>query len=375
MKILFACGGTAGHINPALAVANYIREQYPEADIRFAGNPRGMEARLVPQAGYPFLPIRVMGLQRRLSLKNIKLNIQAACLLLTATSRAKKLISDFGPDVVMGTGGYVSGPVVLTAAKMGIPTVSHEQNAFPGLTTKALCAKVDKMLLATEAAKKHLPQDREYIVTGNPVRQEIVTSDRAAARAKLGVGDRICILSFGGSLGADRINEAVSTLMAQNSHRDDIHHIHATGAYGVEDVPMFLQQQGANYPNPHLDIREYIHDMPDCLAAADLVISRAGATSISELQAAGKASVLIPSPNVAENHQYHNAMALQNRQAAVVLEEKDLSGQSLCDVVNDILSQPGRLAELGANAAKMAIMDANRRIAGEVLALIGSRSK
>ncbi|MBQ8917649.1 MAG: glycosyltransferase, partial [Oscillospiraceae bacterium] len=212
MKILFACGGTAGHVNPALAVANYIREQYPEADIRFAGNPRGMEARLVPQAGYPFLPIRVMGLQRRLSLKNIKLNIQAACLLLTATSRAKKLISDFGPDVVMGTGGYVSGPVVLTAAKMGIPTVSHEQNAFPGLTTKALCAKVDKMLLATEAAKKHLPQDREYIVTGNPVRQEIVTSDRAAARAKLGVGDRIYILSFGGSLGADRINEAVSTL-------------------------------------------------------------------------------------------------------------------------------------------------------------------
>jgi UDP-N-acetylglucosamine--N-acetylmuramyl-(pentapeptide) pyrophosphoryl-undecaprenol N-acetylglucosamine transferase len=370
MKILFACGGTAGHINPALAVANYIREQYPDADIRFAGNPRGMEARLVPQAGYPFLPIRVMGLQRRLSLKNIKLNIQAAALLATAGARAKKLISSFGPDVVMGTGGYVSGPVVATAAKMGIPTITHEQNAFPGLTTKALCSRVDKVLLATDAAQKHLPQGREYIVTGNPVRQEIVTTNREAARAKLGVGDRICILSFGGSLGADRINEAVSTLMAQNSHRSDIHHIHATGAYGVEDVPNFLRQLGAEYPNQHLDIREYINDMPDCMAAADLVISRAGATSISELQAAGKASVLIPSPNVAENHQFHNAMALQNRQAAVVLEEKDLSGQSLCAVVNDILSQPGRLEELGANAAKMSIADANRRIAEQVIALM-----
>lgn len=370
MKILFACGGTAGHINPALAVANYIRAQHPEADIRFAGNPRGMEARLVPRAGYAFLPIRVMGLQRKLSLRNLRLNAQAAALLLTAEGRAKKLIRDFGPDVVMGTGGYVSGPVVATAAKLGIPTVTHEQNAFPGLTTKALCARVDKVLLATGAAKAHLPQNREYIITGNPVRQEILTADRAAVRARLGVGERVCILSFGGSLGADRINEAVSTLMAQDSHRDDIHHIHATGAYGVEDVPRFLQQQGADYPNEHLDIREYIHDMPDCLAAADLVISRAGATSLCELQAAAKASVLIPSPNVAENHQFHNAMALQNCEAAVVLEEKDLSGQSLCQTVNEILATPGRLEQLGANAGKMAIPDANRRIAEELLALI-----
>ena len=370
MKILFACGGTAGHINPALAVANYIREQYPDADIRFAGSPRGMEARLVPQSGYPFLPIRVMGLQRKLSLKNIKRNLQAAALLLTAEARAKKLISGFGPDVVVGTGGYVSGPVVLTAHKMGLPTVFHEQNAFPGLTNKALCKRVDKALLATEAARAHFPAEREYIVTGNPVRQEILTADREAARSRLGVEGRICILSFGGSLGADRINEAVSTLMAHSSHRDDIHHIHATGAYGVEDVPAFLRQQGAVYPNPHLDIREYIHDMPDCLAAADLVISRAGAISLSELQAAGRASVLIPSPNVAENHQYHNAMALQKRGAAVVLEEKDLTGESLCAAVNGLLSQPGKLAEIGANAAAMAIPDANRRIAEEILSLL-----
>lgn len=370
MKILFACGGTAGHINPALAVANYIREQHPDADIRFAGSPRGMEARLVPQAGYPFLPIRVMGLQRRPSIKNLQRNLQAAGLLLTAQSRAKKLIASFGPDVVVGTGGYVSAPVVLTAHKMGIPTVFHEQNAFPGLTNKALCGKVDKALLASEAARPHFPVQREYIVTGNPVRQEILTADRAAARQKLGVGDRICILSFGGSLGADRINEAVSTLMAQSSHRDDIHHIHATGSFGVEDVPAFLQQQGAVYPNDHLDIREYIHDMPDCLAAADLVISRAGAISLSELQAAGKASVLIPSPNVAENHQFHNAMALQEQGAAVVLEEKDLTGQSLCAAVNGLLSQPGRLTEIGAHAAAMAIPDANRRIAEEILALL-----
>jgi len=370
MKILFACGGTAGHINPALAVANYIRQLHPEADIRFAGNPRGMEARLVPQAGYGFLPIRIMGLQRRPSLHNLKLNAQAAVLLVSAPARARRLIAAFGPDVVVGTGGYVSGPVLAMAHHMGIPTVTHEQNAYPGLTTRALCARADKVLLAVEAASRYLPAGREYVVTGNPVRQEILTADRQQARQRLGVGERICILSFGGSLGADRINEAVSTLMAQDSHRDDIHHIHATGAYGVEDVPRFLQGLGAQYPNPHLDIREYINDMPDCMAAADLVISRAGAITLSELQAAGRASILIPSPNVAANHQYHNAMAMQGADAAVVLEEKELSGASLCATVSAILSQPGRLQQLGRNARKMAIIDANRRIAEQVLSLL-----
>ena len=374
MKVLFACGGTAGHINPGLSIAAALGSRCPDIQIRFAGNPDGMEARLVPGAGFEFVPFRAMGIQRRLTPYNIYRNAKSVCLLLTAQARAKKVIRAFEPDLVVGTGGYVSGPILMTAAKMGIPTATHEQNAFPGVTTKLLAKQVDKVLLAVEKAKEYLPKEAagKCIVTGNPVRPEILTERREEARRKCGVPEgKLCILSFGGSLGAQRVNEAVADVMAWHIKEGKLHHIHATGQYGVELLPRLLQDRKVPYSdNPCLDIREYIDDMPTCLAAADLVICRAGASTLSELAAAGRASILIPSPNVAENHQYHNAMVLQNAGAAVVLQEKELTGEALVKLVKELTQDPARLRRLGENAKKIAAPRAVEEIADQLLALV-----
>lgn len=371
IRILFVCGGTAGHINPALAVAQAVRERHAGAEILFAGNPRGMEAKLVPKAGFAFTPIEVQGFQRKLSFTNIRRNLSAARLLLTASGRAKRILRDFQPEVVMGTGGYVSGPVVRAAAKLGIPTLTHEQNAYPGITTKLLTKSVDRVLLAVPKAEERLPKGPHYIVTGNPIRPEIIFADREKARRELGVGDRLCLLTFGGSLGAQRVNEAVVDVVSAFHKGGTLHHIHATGQYGTELFPRLLAEKGADIAgDAHYDIREYIDDMPRCLAAADLVVCRAGAISLSELQAAGRASVLIPSPNVAENHQYHNAMVLAEQGAAVVIEEKDLTGKKLVETIRSLTTDPERLQSLGRNAASMAIIDANQRIVREIDALL-----
>ncbi len=374
LKVLFACGGTAGHINPALAVASTIRSHHPDAKILFAGNPKGMESRLVPKAGFDFAPIEIMGFQRQFNWRNIKYNITSAGCLLTCGPKAKRIIESFDPDVVVGTGGYVSGPILRKAHQMGYPTVTHEQNAFPGVTTKLISKTADKVLLAVEEAHTHLDPSTPYIVTGNPIRQEMLFQNRQQAREKLGVGDRICLVTFGGSLGAQRINECVADLVAWHYKENRIHHIHATGSYGTQLFPKLLAEKGVDITgNPHIDIREYIDNMPECLAAADLVICRAGAITLSELQAMGRASILIPSPNVAANHQYFNAMVLQEHGAAVVIEEKDLTGQRLCQEVKALIQDPDRLAQLGRNAQSMAILDANERIYQEILSLLGQK--
>ena len=376
MKILFAGGGTAGHINPAIAVASYIKQKQPDSQILFCGNPHGMEASLVPKAGFDFTPIKVKGFQRQINLRNIKNNAMAVAYLATASARARQIIKDFSPDIVMGTGGYVSGPVVRKAAQMGIKTVTHEQNAFPGVTTKLLSKYVDKILLAVPEAKKYLGDcDDRCVVTGNPIRGSVLKADRDISRIELGIpDDKVCILSFGGSLGARRINEAIADLMAWHYKRGKIWHIHATGSYGVELFPALLKEKGVDVSGcKNISIREYIDDMPRCLAAADLVISRAGAITLSEIEAAGRASILIPSPNVAENHQYHNAMALYNRNAAVVIEEKDLTGEMLCKQVEELISDPFTLRHLGNNARSMAIIDSNERIYREILKLLKDR--
>lgn len=367
MRILFACGGTGGHINPALAAAGYIRERHPDAVIRFAGNPKGMEAVLVPKAGFDFSPIIIMGIQRQLNWFNVKYNAKSLFYLATAAGRSRRLLKEFAPDIVVGTGGYVSGPILREASKMGIKTLAHEQNAFPGVTNKILAKYADKMLLAVEEAQQHL-HSKNYAVVGNPIREEILFGNRTAARKKFGVGNRMCLLSFGGSLGAKRLNEAIATVMKEHYRQGKVYHIHATGKLGVSLMPELL---GEDYQpildSGNVDIREYIDDMADCLAAADLVIGRAGAITLSELQAAGRASILIPSPNVAENHQYHNAMVLANRDAAVVIEEKDLTGEKLSQTVQSLLADPARLQALGRNAQAMAIIDANQRIYEEIM--------
>ncbi|HCU33494.1 MAG TPA: undecaprenyldiphospho-muramoylpentapeptide beta-N-acetylglucosaminyltransferase [Ruminococcaceae bacterium] len=371
MRVLFVCGGTGGHINPALAVAGYLKKQQPNAQILFAGSPLGMEAGLVPKAGFDFAPIKVKGFQRQLSWRNLKNNMMAVVYLTTSGYRSRQILREFRPDVVMGTGGYVSGPLVRQAAKMGIPTLTHEQNAFPGVTTKLLSKYVDRVMLAVPEAKKYLNPNARFVVTGNPVREAFFTADRNAVRKKMGLEGKICVLSFGGSLGARRVNEAMAELIAHNQNNPSIFHIHATGAYGTELFPQLLKEKGItnSKTNPNLDIREYIYDMPECFAAADLVIGRSGASTLSELEAAGKASILIPSPNVAENHQYHNAMTLVRKDAAVVIEEKDLTGKRLCDAFDRLFADPERLRRLGENAASLAINDANDRIYRQIIEL------
>lgn len=362
MRVLFAGGGTAGHINSALAIAGYIKEREPDARILYVGAKGGMEERLVPSAGYEFRSITISGFQRSLSAKNLVRNGKTAFRLFTSTWEARKILRGFRPEICVGTGGYVAGPVIREAIRMGIPSVIHEQNAYPGVTNKMLSKKADRTMLAVADAQKHLSPSARCVLTGNPVRQEVVRADRKAAREKLGLDSRPLILSFGGSLGARKINEAAADLLLQSAKSGQFQHIHGYGQWG-KWFPDLLKEKGLELKDrKELDIREYISDMPDCLAAADLVICRAGAITLSELQAVGRASILIPSPNVAENHQFHNAMAMVDRGAAEILEEKDLTGESLCRKVQELFSQPGKIETLEENAKKMAIPDSCERI-------------
>ncbi len=362
-KILIATGGTGGHINPALAVAGYIRDKYPKAKILFVGTAVKMEAQLVPAAGYDFKTIDIQGFSRDMTLGGIKQNVNTVIKLLKSSSQAKKIIKDFAPDIVLGFGGYVGGPVLRTAAKMGIATAIHEQNAFPGVTNKALAKIVDKVMLTAPEAEKYMQPKNPCVVTGLPIRGEILSADRDFARAELKVDDRPVILSMGGSLGARVINSAVTELIAERYERKDCYFLHATGKAGVAMFDVLQKEKNINLDeNKHIMLREYINDMDRCLAAADLVICRAGASSLSEIQAMGKPSILVPYPYAAENHQYYNAMELVKNDAAILIEEKDFTGERLIAEVDNLLSDKDKLKKLGENAKKMAICDATERI-------------
>lgn len=362
-RIVIATGGTGGHINPGLAVAGYIREKYPDAEILFIGTAVKMEAQLVPAAGYDFKTIDIQGFSRDITPAGIAKNIQTVMKLVKSSSQAKKILSEFKPDVVIGFGGYVSGPVLKTAVSMGIPTAVHEQNAFPGVTNKSLAKKVDRVMLTSAEAEKYMKPKNPCVVTGLPVRGEMISADREISRAELKVDDRPVILSMGGSLGARVINEAVTQLIAQRADRKNCYFLHATGKAGVGMFDVLRNEKNIDLDkNKHIMLREYIDDMYRCMAAADLVICRAGASSLSEIQAMGKPSILVPYPYAAENHQYHNAMALVKNNAAILIEEKDFTGERLIKEVDDLLANPERLRTIGENAAKMAIYDATERI-------------
>ena len=370
MKVLLAGGGTAGHINPALAIAGYIKKKRPETEFLFIGNRDGMEQRLVPQAGFDIRSITISGFKRSFSPKNMVENVKTVTRTFTSSHEAKKIISEFKPDICIGTGGYVSGPVIRTAAKMGIPCIIHEQNAYPGVTNKMLAKSVNKVMLAVPDAKKYF-EKADFVVTGNPVRGDILTADKEESRAELKLDERPMILSFGGSLGARKINEAVADIVARSGKDGRYQHIHAYGKYG-DWFPDLVKEKGTDISQcSNLDIRPYIDNMPTCMAAADLVICRAGAITLSEIQAMGKPAILIPSPNVAENHQYHNAMALVNAGAAEIIEESELSGETLMKTVDKMLLDPEKLNTISENSRKMAITDANERIYSVVKKTLG----
>ncbi len=371
MRIIFAAGGTGGHINPALAAAGEIRERHPDADILFIGTKDKMEAKLVPAAGFAFEGISMSGFQRKLSIKNIARNIATVCRLLFSGFAVKRIIKNFKPDVVVGFGGYVSGPVVRAAAKMGIKTAIHEQNAFPGVTNKLLAGKADAVMLAVEKAKEYLECKNEPVVTGLPVRNEILRADRDFARAEMGITDDIpVVFSFGGSLGAKTINNAMVDIISEYHDKNMCRFIHGYGQYG-KWMPDTLREKGVDLEgNKNVDVREYIYDMDKCLAAADIVICRSGASTLSELEAVGKASILIPSPNVSENHQYHNAMTLVDASAAYVIEEKDLTHKKLSSLLDKLLSDAALRRTMGNNAKKLAVENSQKIIADIITSLI-----
>ncbi len=363
MRVLMTGGGTAGHVNPALSIAAKIKQECPDAEILFVGATGRMETVLVPKAGYPLKTVTVEGFQRKLTPKNVVKNVKAAVHAVTAGIQAAAIIKEFAPDIAIGTGGYVCGPVLQQAAKRGIPVLVHESNAYPGVTTKLLARTAKCVMLPTESARQYLPAGANAVVTGNPLRQGFEAPDRAAARRELGVDDRPLVLSFGGSLGARPLNEAMAAVLKRNAKEQPLQFIVGTGrGINYERTQKLLEDYGVVPDGVHVRVLEYIDDMPRCMAAADLVVSRCGAMTLSELPAMHKPSILIPSPYVAENHQYHNAKALAERGAAVCIEEKDLTDELLWNTLTETVLSPDTLAAMGEAAAKAAVSDATDRI-------------
>lgn len=364
MRVLLAGGGTGGHINPALAIADIIKTKYPDSEFLFAGTPNGMEAKLVPSAGYKLEKIKIAGFQRKLTLKNVKRNIQAAAYLAMSGKRAAEIVKGFNPDIAIGTGGYVAGPVIRKAAKLGIPTAIHEQNAFPGVTNKLLSKEVDHVMLTVKEALEYMDKDKfEYTITGLPVRSDILSITKSEARKKLGFDDELCILSFGGSLGAGCINQTMTDVIKWHTNENlKINHIHGYGGMGRESFPKAMADAGIPLKISRLRISEYINDMDVCLAAADIVICRSGASTLAELEAAGKASILIPSPIVAGNHQFHNANVLGNAGAAIVIEQKDVTSDKIISIIKEFLANKEKIAVMSQKAAELAVKDTPERI-------------
>ncbi len=369
MRILFAAGGTGGHINPALSAAQEIRKNYPDAEILFVGTKDKMEAQLVPKAGFDFATINISGFQRSFAPADIVYNLGTLKKLLFVTGQCRKIIEDFKPDVAVGFGGYVSGPVVRTAHKMGVKTAIHEQNAFPGKTNIALSKYADAVMLTSENAEKYLKCEKKPYITGLPVREELLCADKTEARKKLGVPDDVkLVLSTGGSLGAESINKVMCEIIPEFAQAD-IRFIHGYGQLG-RFVPEKLKEKGIT----QLDcdkrrVTEYIYDMADVMSAADLVIGRAGASSIAEIQALGKASVLVPYPFASENHQYHNAMALVEKDAAMLIEQKDLTPEKISGIIKELLADGAKFENMGRCARNMAKTDAKKKICEIIVGL------
>lgn len=371
MNVAFAAGGTGGHINPALAIADKLKEVFPDTNILFIGSPDGLEAKLVKKAGYDFAPVKMAGIQRKLTPHNIKLNFQAVHYYLNAGKRIRKIFDSFSPDLVIGTGGYVTGTVLKTALKCKIKTALHESNSLPGVSTKMLASKADLVMLGTEDAKKHLSECKRCVVTGNPLRNNIPIEEKSAARKRLGLPDCLTILSAGGSQGASRINEAVVHLLAYEQKKGSINHIHGYGKHGKDTFMQSLAENGVDPNNEHFIIREYIDNMYTCMCASDLIITRAGAMTLTELTAIGRASILIPYPYAAENHQYYNALTLQNANAGRIIDDKELTGAVLIDTVTKLADDPELLKLMSENAAKLSKHDAAGVILREITDLMG----
>jgi UDP-N-acetylglucosamine--N-acetylmuramyl-(pentapeptide) pyrophosphoryl-undecaprenol N-acetylglucosamine transferase len=362
-RVLFTCGGTAGHVNPAIALAQRIRETSPDAQFLFVGAERGLERDLLEKAGYPFQSVHVSNFHRSFAPKEIRHNLVSVFNLIRSPAEARRILREFRPEAVIGTGGYASYPAVKAAAKMGIPTAVHESNMIPGLTTKLLEPVVDRIMVGFEACRKNYKRPDKVIVTGTPVRGDFFTRTKAEAKRELGVSDgRPLVVSFWGSLGASGMNRQMADFIALESAKTPFYHIHSAGKSGFPMIQALLKEKGVAPDGVSVRLVEYLYNMPLVMRAADLVISRAGASTLSELTALGVPAVLVPSPYVTNHHQEKNAKALEEAGGAVVLLEPDCSGQILFQTVADLLRDPARLDRMSASMASLGVRDATERI-------------
>lgn len=347
MKVLLTGGGTGGHIYPALAVARRLKEIDPHIELLYVGTERGLESRIVPKESITFKSIQIEGFKRKLNFEGIKYNINSLILFVKSIFKAKKIIKEFKPDVVLGTGGYVSAPICYAAARSGIASVVHEQNSYLGLTNKFLLRFVDKLAISFEEIYEQTENYEDKVVfTGNPRSQELFTRDKALNPNLFGLDpQKKIVLIIGGSRGAEKINQSFIEAYPELIKKE-YQIIFATGNRHYEEVTNQLNKISPLSKQDNLVVKAYIDNMEDVLQNSSLLISRSGATTLAEITALGLPSILIPSPNVTEDHQRKNAMSLVNHHAAVLLEEKDLNGQNLIIHLDDLLMDQEKLTKM-----------------------------
>ncbi len=364
MNVIFTCGGTGGHINPAIAVANAWRERHPDSKILFIGAEGHMEEQLVPQAGYELRTFPASGMCRKLNFTGIKKNFQAVGNVVSAVKGCKKIIREFGADIVVGTGGYASFPALLAGKQCGVPVCVHEANAMPGLTTRMAANWADRVLVCFPESAKYYRHPERAEAVGMPVRREFIYGDKAAARKELGLDSRPLILSTFGSQGAKMMNLAVADLLVMEQEAGfPFQHIHGVGKFGWEWMPNLVREKGVDLSkSTGVEMREYIYNMPTVMAAADVIISRAGASACNEIAATGTPCILIPSPNVTNNHQEKNARAIEERGGAVVLLESECTAQRLMEEIQGILQDKKRYSAMSTALRGSVVLDSVERI-------------
>ena len=375
MNVIFTCGGTGGHINPAIAVANIWKERHPDSNILFIGADGGMEEQLVPKAGFQLKTLPGGGLSRSLSFAGIKKNVKVMYNLVSSVNRCKKIIKDFGADIVVGTGGYASFPALMAAGLLKIPSCVHESNAVPGLTTRMVERWADKMLICFPQSARYYKDQSKVQVVGMPVRSEFIQNEKKACREELGLDSRPVILSTFGSLGAKAMNEMTAELMALEKEAGyPFQHIHGVGSFGWEWMPKLVEEKGVQ-DNDAIFLKEYIYNMPTVMTAADIVISRAGASTCNEIAAAGIPCILIPSPNVTANHQEKNARALEEQGAAAVILEADCSAEKVMQTICELLENREAYNKMHEALLEIAVPDSAQRMCDIMEELTSGKTK
>ena len=368
MKFVLTCGGTAGHINPAVAVAQRLQEQLPDCEILFLGAEGKMEMDLVPREGFRILPLKVTNLSRGHHLEDISHNLHSLKNVIDAGHEARRILKEFRPDAVLGTGGYVCYPVLHEAAKLGIPTLIHESNAVPGLTTKMLSGHVSCVLLGYEESAGHYPAVQDLRVTGTPVRDRFCSYTIELAREELGIPAGMpLVVSMWGSLGSGHMNDILVKMIPLMKGQQDFCMIHATGSFYHSAVTEKLRNSGVNPAECNVELREYIFDSARVLNAADLVLCRAGASTLSELSRIGKPALIVPSPNVTNHHQEKNARLVEHAGGAKVLLEGDFDEESFLQEIRSLLNDPEGLRAMGDAMKALSVPDALDRIVDAVL--------